>query len=44
MHLSKLPPDRDDSVPEPESNEILTELASAEARLKLEVIQKLIEP
>lgn len=44
MDSSELPPERDDSVQEAESNEIITELASAEARLKLEVIQKLIEP
>ncbi len=44
MQSSELPLEHSDSVPEPESNEIITELASAEARLKLEVIQKLIEP
>ncbi len=40
MHSSEASNDEDSS----ESNEIITELVSAEARLKLEVIRKLIEP
>lgn len=40
MHPSDLPPANSASEP----NEIITELVSAEARLKFQVIQKLIEP
>lgn len=44
MSESPLPPEYDGLSNGFESNEIIADLASAEARLKLEVIQKLIEP
>ena len=44
MQSPELPPEQDGSVKNTEGNEIMVEFAFAEARLKLEVIQKLIEP